>query len=221
MKAYTLKEDEVVLYNGNVKIEKRGGRVELVLTNHNVFFITTIKKLFAKEQVEVEEYTLDQIKIYNEIPQVKQKDDRVEIFLKSGEKTVIFETMFEARKFVSAVMQVVTGKTTTARGAAKVKGAIGLVDDTLGIDTVGTIKTVLENKMTGGIVGSIGKTVIGKPNVKEMLNREKEVLEETQPEPTISKDIRIEAMKKYKEYLEAGIITQEEYDQKKKEILGI
>lgn len=49
-------------------------------------------------------------------------------------------------------------KTTTAkREAEKVKGAIDLIDDTLGIDTRGVIKGITENGIKGTLINGIIK----------------------------------------------------------------
>ena len=94
MKHYNLQANESVLYQGEVSIEKRNGNVELILTNLNLVFIISTKKLFSKEQVEVEVYPVGDIKIYNDTPQIKQKGSRVEIFLSSNEIPVVFSSLF-------------------------------------------------------------------------------------------------------------------------------
>lgn len=65
--------------------------------------------------------------------------------------------MLEARKFTGKMINAVTGTTLARRGADKVKGAIGIIDDTLGLDTRNTVKGLLENGVKGTIVNGLGK----------------------------------------------------------------
>ena len=230
MTNYSLQPNESVLYQGNVTLEKRNGSVELILTNLNLVFVITIKKFLAKSQVEVETYPIEEIKFYNNIPQIKQKNSRVEIFLACGEIVANFETMFEAGKFVNAAMRLLTGKTMAERGADKVKGAVGLVDDTLGINTVNTVKNVLENGITGSLLGGFGKKAshtTKSSTAREVVGIAKELLGNTQqdalpatPSATLS-DEQMESLKKLKELVDAGILTQEEFETKKKQLLGL
>jgi len=229
MANYTLQPNEVVLYQGNVHLEKRSGTVELTLTNLCLAFVITTKKLFSKGQIDVETYPIEEIKFYNNVPQIKQKDSRVEVFLSCGEVVVIFESMFEARKFVNAAMHLLTGKTMAQRGADRVKGAVGLVDDTLGISTVGVVKNALENGIAGSIIGGFGKKSSSPTSaVKEVVGLAKDLMggkamPETPPAITtsVSYDGELETLKKLKELVDAGVLTQEEFDAKKKQLLGL
>lgn len=63
--------------------------------------------------------------------------------------------MFKANKFVTKVVNTITGTTTTERGADKIKGAINAVDDVLGIDTRDTLKGVIENGIAGTLIKGI------------------------------------------------------------------
>ena len=232
MTHYTLQPNESVLYQGNVSLEKRNGTVELILTNLNLVFVITIKKFLAKSQIEVETYPVEEIKIYNNAPQIKQKNSRVEIFLSCGEIVANFDSMFEAGKFVNSALRLLTGKSLAERSADKVKGAVGLVDDTLGINTVGTVKNVLENGITGSLLGGIGKKSIPSSKrsstAREVVGIAKDLLgTPTQPEaipaattPSFT-DEQLETLKKLKELVDMGVLTQEEFDAKKKQLLGL
>lgn len=232
MTIYTLQPNESVLYQGNVSLEKRNGSAELILTNLNLVFVITTKKLLAKSQIEVETHPVEEIKFYNNIPQIKQKNTRVEIFLICDEIIVSFESMFEAGKFVNTALRLLTGKTMAERGADKVKGAVGLVDDTLGINTIGTVKNILENGIAGTLLGGLGRkanpTTKGK-TTREVASIDKDLLgtkalQESLPSSTSMStptDEQLETLKKLKELVDAGILTQEEFDTKKKQLLGL
>ena len=65
--------------------------------------------------------------------------------------------MLEARKFAGKIVDTVTGTTLAKRSSNKIKDAFTMVDDTLGLDTRGTIKGVLEQGVKGTILNGIGK----------------------------------------------------------------
>lgn len=225
MESYSLQTNEVILY----KSEPCNG-IEIMLTNLNIIILKKTQKLFKKAQVETFVYSKDDIKVYNGVPQVKQKDSSVEIFLSSEEIKVNFYSRIEAHKFVNSVYELLTGKSITMRGAEKVKNAINLVDTTLGIDTMNTVKNVMENGIPGSLLGGIGKKVGIKnksSGLKEAVNVAKDLIgvatnTETQTtEKAEDYNEKIENVKKLKELLDAGILTQEEFDEKKKRLLDL
>lgn len=157
MKDYALQPNENILYSGSVVFATKNAQVECTLTNLNIVFVITTKKLFAKGQVHVDTYPVSEIKIYNDVPQIKHKGLQVEIFLTSGEVSMSFPTKREAPKFVNAAWQLITGKSMAERGSDKVKSMVGLVDNALGINTVEAVKSTLENGIAGTVLGGIGK----------------------------------------------------------------
>ncbi len=226
MENYSLQASEVLLYKG----EAYNG-IEIMLTNLNLIIVKKTQKLFKKAQVETFVYSKDDIKIYNDIPQVKQKESSVEIFLTLEELKVDFYSRTEAHKFVNTAYELLTGKSTTTRGAEKIKNAIKLVDNTLGIDTMDTVKNVMENGIAGSLLGGIGKKAGIKSKssaIKDTVGVAKDVIG-TAATITTSKTIektedyneKIENVKKLKELLDADILTQEEFDEKKKQLLGL
>lgn len=233
MNNYSLRQNEIILYQGNVNLDNRNGTVEIILTNLNLVFIITTRKLLAKSQVEVEAYPVEEIKLYNNVPQIKQKNARVEIFLTCGEIVADFYSMFEAGKFVNAAFNLLTGKTTAKRGADKFKEAVELVDDALGIDTVGTVKHVIENGITGTLLGGFGKksasiikhssTAREIAGIAKGLTKTTTAVEEVPPAkcPSVSNDEQLETIKKMKELVDIGVLTQEEFEAKKKQLLGL
>ena len=164
----------------------------------------------------------------------KQQRVHIEIYLLTGELYVDFLSSLESTKFYQIIIQAITGKSLATRGAEKVKSGIGLVDDTLGINTVETVKGVLENGIAGTFLGGFKKKNPPATNitntkasiVKDVVDVAKEVVQQTRSNETDKKvqltyDEQFEALSKMKSLLDAGILTQEEFDAKKKEILGL
>ena len=242
MEHYQLQSDETVLYEcGVTRVDKYkkesfmdsfsvSPTTELLLTNKNIVLTTRTKKMFAKEQINVEIFPLSDVKNYNDMPQIKQNKINVEVYLTSGEIYLNFHTKLEAAKFYQIATQTLTGKSLATRGAEKVKGGIGLVDDTLGISTVDTVKGVLENGLVGALFSGFKKKkpTVGNntSTVKEVSETTKEIIKEakgngTDQKEKLSYDEQIDVLNKLKALLDAGILTQEEFDAKKKEILGL
>jgi hypothetical protein len=71
--------------------------------------------------------------------------------------TFTFSGMIEARKFTGKLIDTVTGTTLAQRVSDKTKAGFEMVDDTLGLDTRGTIKGVLEKGIKGTLINGIGK----------------------------------------------------------------
>ena len=244
MERYQLQSDEAVLYEGKVtKVDKYKKEsfmdsfstpptTELILTNKNIVLTTRTKKMFTKEQLNVEVLSLADIKIYDDMPQIKQSKINVEVYLTFGEIYLDFHSKLEAAKFYQVAIQTLTGKSLATRGAEKVKGGIGLVDDTLGISTVDTVKGVLENGLAGTLFSGFKKNKSASSSsnnsstVKEVAEIAKDVIKETRSNNSDKKEQltyeeQIDTLNKMKALLDAGILTQEEFDAKKKEILGL
>lgn len=98
--------------------------------------------------------------MYEGAPQIKTKGHEVEVYLLEDEVNFEFESKMELHKFINASNKLLTGETSVQKGAKKVKDTIGLVDDTLGINTVQATGNVIKNGVVGSITGAIGK--IGK-----------------------------------------------------------
>lgn len=153
---YELQSDEVVLYEGMVTSKEYKGNLQLILTSHKMIFEKE-KGLFKKERELVDTILLENVKFYNDAAQIKQKNDIVEIQTITKNITLTFSGMLEARKFTRKIIDTVTGTTPAKRVSDKTKGAFNMVDETLGLDTRGTIKGLLENGVKGTILNGIGK----------------------------------------------------------------
>lgn len=249
MKYYSLQPNEVVIFEEEATlIDTKTDKLlfssingELILTNINIVTITKSKKLFSKEQVTVKVFPIEEIKLYNENPQIKQTDMNVEVYLINEKINLSFNSKSKAYKFTSKIIELITGKSISVRGAAKVKGALSLVDDTLGIKTVETVKDVIENGVIRSVFGGVGKKTSNQKKkidtgsitkdalgfAKDLLNKSSDEKLEEQAEVKIqnneevSYDKQIESVKKLKDLLDAGVLSQEEFEIKKKQILGL
>ena len=220
MEHYELKSDEVILFeNQNVCVRGEKGKVQLFLTNYAIVVINKIKKLFEKAQFEVFEFSIGDIKVYHNEPQVKQKGLFVEVFMRDREIVFAFESKRDAHKFVVACLDLLTQKTSFERSASKVKDTVAVVDDALGVDTVGAVKTGVGGFFKG-VVGAkkgagIAKGLLGA--IQDVVSAPPAKSEQKQ----LSSNDQLETLQKLKQMLDEGIITQEEFDKKKKEILGM
>lgn len=252
MSNYNLLADEVVLYKGIAKRQSsENGQVEVLLTNLNIVLIDTIDDVTS-----VETLPIATLKIYKGIPQVKHKGLNVEMYFTSGEQYLTFANRVEIHKLVKAIYELVTGKTQFERGALKVKKGIETTNDTLGIDTVETVRNAVLiglgasiemsnlNNETSDNVQENNETsdkgqdkkekrtkVVGNSKWSNVLKVAQGVVESTkgliarkEEKPLRiegQKEMDLEALKTLKEFLDVGIISQEEYEIKKKEILGL
>jgi len=164
MENYDLAQDEVVLYKGNVSLPKQKGITQLILTNINFVLITIKKKLCSKPQVNVDIYSVNEIKYYNDTPQVIKKGNLIELYFLTDEVEFTFASGNEARKFVNATLTLLTNKSSFVRRAEKVKNTISMIDNSLGIDSVGLAKNIIKNGTVVKTASTIGKGVktIGK-----------------------------------------------------------
>lgn len=156
MKNYELLADEVVLYEGSVTSKNYKGTLQLTLTSQKIIFEKE-KGLFKKERELIDIIPLETVKVYNGSAQAKQRGDTVEVQTVDKNIAIVFSGMLEARKFTSKIVNAVTGTTLARRSSDKIKDAFNMFDDTLGLDTRGTIKGFLENGVKGTIINGLGK----------------------------------------------------------------
>ena len=156
MGTVALLEDEVVLYNGEATSNEYKGNLKITLTSLQIV-VEKEKGIFKKEIELLETIALEDIKTYNDVVQIKQKGTSAEIQTKTKNITFNFSGLIEARKFVGKAIDASTGTTLAKRSSDKVKSALDLTDDTLGLDTRGTIKSVLEQGIKGTLINGIKK----------------------------------------------------------------
>jgi len=156
MSNYKLAANEVVLFDGLVRSNIEKGSLYLILTSEKLVFERE-KGLLKKERELVDIIMLEDVKIYNEEAQIKAKG--TEVTIQTIQKIIVvnFTGMIEAKKFVGKIINVVTGTNLAKRSSNKIKGAIDIVDETLGVDSRGAIKGLVENGIKGTIINGIAK----------------------------------------------------------------
>ena len=156
MTNFELLADEVVLYEGIVTSKNYKGSLQLTLTSHKIV-LEKEKGIFKKERELVDVIMLETVKFYNNAAQIKQKNDTVEVQTTDKNIALVFSGMLEARKFTGKIIDAATGTTLAKRVSDRTKSAFNIVDETLGLDTRGTVKSLLENGVKGTILNGIGK----------------------------------------------------------------
>lgn len=209
MKNYELGSDEVVLFKSNVFLPEDEAGGEILLTNKFFVVLRQIKKPFTKTEIKACVYPLEEVKTYKDKPYIKVNKNQVDLYFAGGEESVVFEKKGDVGKFVTETINAITGKTSLERGVQKIGGAVDSVDNSLGIDTRATVKNVVK-KGVGIFLDS--KSLVTKAPA------EKQIEDAKKPTQPATFDEKVDSLKKLKELLDAGIITQEEFDEKKKEI---
>ena len=146
MEHYTLQEDEVILYHGIVSLLPDGKKqktsqnkkteVESILTNLNFVFITKVKQLLKKEMVNVETYSISEVKFYRDNPHIIKKGKVVELYLKSCEKFIEFPNTKETKTFSDTALRLVSGKSKFVRSVKNAQKEIQETNEALNIDIV-------------------------------------------------------------------------------------
>ena len=225
MEHYTLQPDEAMLYHADtfVLYDGKQEKTTLLLTDKFFVFIVKRKKFLIKEEVTVEALAVDTVKLYKDAPNIIRKDNVVEVYFIGAERIISFYDKSEAKKFVAKALELLTKKNAFFRGIDKAKRVIEQVDESLGIDSVGIAKNVAEKGVAKALL-------LGKDKQKGKTETTTEVVKsaggifrrkETKQLPPMSPQEQAEAVERLKQMLDNGVITQEEFDIKKKEYLGL
>ncbi|NLW19776.1 MAG: SHOCT domain-containing protein [Clostridiales bacterium] len=177
--------------------------------------MTKEKKMFSRDGVRVETFPVREVKTYNQVPQVKQLGGKVELYTLSKVMLIDFGNILTARKFVGLMYELLTGQTAAQRGADKVRGAMDVVDGALGINTVDAVVGLVGKSTPGGILGGLAKIALQQsaaPQPASVASGAKSA--------ALSLDEQLEALKKLKELLDNGIITQAEFESKKAQVMN-
>lgn len=157
---FQIDEDEVILYEGSVLYEKdssdKSYDVDLTLTSKKMIFEQE-KGFFKKQKQLFDIVNLSDIKIFNDEVQCKQKLDELQIQTNNKAFSISFDGILEAKKVYNKIINTITGTTMAKRGSDKVKSALDLVDETLGLDTRGVARGLLENGIKGTLINGIKK----------------------------------------------------------------
>lgn len=99
MDTYELQLGEVVLLQDRVTVRDEKGVRDLMLTDMNIVITTTVSKMFKRDDVSVNVYPVQDIKIDEYLPQIAQRDEEVVVAFDSSELDLIFSDAAAARKF--------------------------------------------------------------------------------------------------------------------------
>lgn len=156
---YEIEENEVILYEGFSEYKSESNKalnVSFVLTSKRMIFEQE-KGFFKKQKELIDIINLSDIKMFNGEVQCKQKFNELMFQTNKKNFSLFFNGLIEAKKVNTIIINAVTGTTMAKRGSEKVKGAFNLVDETLGLDTRGIAKGIIENGIKGTIINGIKK----------------------------------------------------------------
>ena len=151
---YTLDSDEVILFEGEVGYNRDVVGDYLTLTNKRMIFERQ-KGIIKKKKELIESISLEDIKIYNNEVQCNAKGFDINIQTKEKNIKVRFNGLIAPSKVCTLIRTELTGTDTLSRGSNKVNKVLNTVDETLGLDTRGIVKGVLENGIKGSIINGI------------------------------------------------------------------
>lgn len=227
MEENILKESEKMLYTTQValrdSVQSRGAsqyNTELRLTNERIILITRTKKLLTKGVVTTEAHEIGDLKTYDGEPQIMKKEEIVNLYFSNSELHIEFSAEREAKIFTDTLRRLCSGQSKLVRNILKIKKEIKNTGDALDIDISAVAKTAAKiglntaMAVTGGsgvnkvskIIGNIAQQVTEKDNAKDA--------------KLLPDNDQIEMLKKYKQLLDDGAITQDEFDRMKLQIIG-
>lgn len=224
MKHYVLQKDEVALFHGQALIQNEKGKktkaldCEIILTNFNFVFTTTIKSLFKKE-FETEIFEHSAVKVYKNSPYILCDNGIVEIYFEGCEKIITFKNKKEAKDFTNQALKATSGNSKFVRIIKKVQQQISETNEALDIDIMSAVKT------TANVVATVALNAGEMPGAKNKLKRLGFVSnliakKKDNDTPLISSaDNKVEKVKELKILLDEGTITEAEFQQLKQEYL--
>lgn len=183
--------------------------IELCLTNLNV--ILTVK--LENKEVNSEFFSVDTIKSYKNEVQAIRKDNLVEIYFQNHQLCLEFPDKKEAKLFVEEVTKLISGNNKFVRNILKMKKTFSDTGKALDIDSQ---KVTNATKSILGVVGS----VCSNNAVNMVSNTALNLLQKNTKSAGLSEE-QIEQLTKLKEQLDKGIISQDDYEDYKKQILNI
>ena len=168
MNNYALKNDETILYHGEVQLLTAGKKIgeykstlaEIVLTNFNLIVKTNVKKMLSTS-VETRVYKVEDIKIYNDAPQITRDKKNVDICLNGAELFLSFDKEKEAREFCDKALRLVSGNSKFVRAVKKTQKAVQETNEALDID-IGEIAKGTAVAVANVVVAASGVPTAGK-----------------------------------------------------------
>lgn len=168
MNNYALTNDETIIYHGEVLVLTAGKKVgerkstlaEIVLTNLNLIIKTNVKKMFSTS-VETRIFKVEDIKIYNDAPQITRDKKNVDICLNGAELFLAFDKEKEAKEFCDKALRLVSGNSKFVRAVKKTQKAVQETNEALDIDIVeiakGTTVAVANAVVAASGISGAGK----------------------------------------------------------------
>ena len=249
MKNYMYEKDEVMLCECTAsKVDEDVIECDVLLTNKFIVLALYEKVLFINKETRREQYPVDDIKIYQEQPQIKVSKENVDIYtVENGVLCLRFSDKKAENRFVNELKTLVTGKSSMQRRAEKVNAAIGVVDTALGVKTVDVVTDIVKGGIKSSILGGIGNLFNHGKKEKTVDNGKQKTVEPNAggsnkigetiasvvatavannqgKENDSAKDESdfndsYERLIKLKNLYDNGIISQEEFEEQKKKVL--
>ena len=149
-----------------------------------------------------------------------KKEEIVNLYFSNSELHIEFSAEREAKIFTDTLRRLCSGQSKLVRNILKIKKEIKNTGDALDIDISAVAKTAAKiglntaMAVTGGsgvnkvskIIGNIAQQVTEKDNAKDA--------------KLLPDNDQIEMLKKYKQLLDDGAITQDEFDRMQLQIIG-
>lgn len=136
---YKLRTDEVVLFKEEILLNNQT-EAKILLTNLNIVFVNN--------NDEINVYPVEDIKVYQNLPQLKAKGKDIEIYFLNEIIEFSCKSKLQTNKFIEEVRKLVTGKSKFQRKTEKFKENIDIVNNTLGIDCVSLAENLIVNGIT-------------------------------------------------------------------------
>ena len=190
MNNYALKNDETILHHCEVQLLTAGKKVgdykstlaELVLTNFNIVVKTNVKSLFSTSVV-TEVFKVEDVKLYDDTPQIKRDKRRVDICLNGRELFLEFNKEKEAKEFCDKALRLVSGNSKFVRVVKKTQKAVKETNEALDIDigeiakgtavAVANVVVAASGVPTAGnktkMLGAVVKSFMGKKDKPKLM----------------------------------------------------
>ena len=153
---YQIDPEEVVLAEKDVTCDLAKGTLKMTLTSKKLVFEKQ-RGLLKKELDLIGILSLSEVKSFNGELQIKQKGSSVSIQTVAQSCSISFKNIIEARLFLEKARDAATGTTVVDRGSSAAKGAFGVMDDVLGMDTREVVKGVMHDGVKGVLWNGVGK----------------------------------------------------------------
>lgn len=161
MSNYQLKNDEVILYEGQVSFEKLKSNINFTLTNQNMIFEKE-KGIFKKKLKVIDMIPIENIKMYKEKVQIKQKNSTIK--MQTTDKNVAFtcSNALEGKKIIEEIINIKTDSNTLDRAVKKANNLKKNLKSiaNLSLACIMIPKAAIEIKENGKEIVKILKTIL-------------------------------------------------------------